>query len=304
MDPEAGEIVDANVIDDVTPEAEPSGIAAIMADIQAADRQLEERAPEEEASAPEPEPEPDVAPDDLEEPEPSEDASAVDQELAGAVDRWQGIMENVQIDGQPLNPAKAIDNYMSAIVSLQQDPVQTIAALARQYVKPQAAQTLLAALATQHNIDPFDVDVDQYQQQAPVMQSNAEVQQLKTQLLSMEINQMRLSGQYPVLDDVGGDMAALRQTMPGLSLADAYTLAVSRKPDLSAKHRQAVDGKGDTKKPSAAETEAARRQKVRRAKASDLPKGAAGPRHEQTAGGSIYDDVRAAAMEIGYLDGN
>lgn len=307
MDPEINEALDAAPAADTT----TSHNASILADMQEAMADIQSRGETSESPTPqvvaEPEVVEEVAADDVEiddvDPEVAVETeeTAAPNELQSTVERWSSVMEQVN-----LTPEQALDTHMSYIVALHQNPVQVLAELARNYVKPEQAQTLLAALANQHNVDPFDVDVDAYKQQQPVQQRDMQVQQLEAQVLSMQIEGMKNSGQFPLLTDVAvqSSMSALKAQMPGLSLQDAYTVAVSRDPSLSAKHKQAVDGKGEAKKPTAVDLDAARKQKLRRAKASDLPKGAQGSRAEPSTAQSIYDDVRQTAIELGFgVDG-
>lgn len=211
-----------------------------------------------------------------------------------SVDRWAPVMDRLGIDR-----SRAIDNYMAAVVSLHNDPVATITQLAQTYLRPEQAQQALAALANQYGIDPYDVDIDSYKQQLPQQQHNREIAQLRAQMLQMQIESLRSSGKYPLLSDEAAAqaIAANMGKYADMSIEQAYALAVHSDPDLSAKHARAVAGEGATNKEAA---EAERRSKLRRAKAADLPRGAAGERTPTPTGNKVFDDVKAIALELGF----
>lgn len=304
MDTESNEIDSG--IGGVEVETPQSQNAEIMADMQEVLAGLGgEEAPAEQTLAPEEDDAPAIEAEADDDAEHDDESSADDEQAAQpsaldeTVNNWQSVLDQL---GQ--TPDQAFNNYMQAVVSLTQSPVQAITQLASQYVHPQQAQQLIAALASQHNIDPFDVDVDDYKSQAPIIQRDQQLAQLQSQIQAMQVAQMKASGQFPMLSDnaVQTGMSQLMNSMPGLSFEDAYNLHISRNPDLSAKHRKAVDGKAESK--SAADKDADRKTRLRRAKASDLPKGAAGSRSgPSTSANSVLDDVREAAIEIGFGSG-
>lgn len=232
-----------------------------------------------------------VAADDDDEPAR---AASRDDPLSVSAERWSPVMEQLGIDR-----GQVVDNYMSAVVALQQDPVSALAQLASTYLQPQQAQQMLAALAAQFDVDPLEVDVDDYRRQQPMNETQRELARLKAQIMQMNVSSLKSSGKFPLLDDrdVGSQVSATMGRYTDMSIEDAYALVVHRNPDLSRKHAKAVAGKRDAGEPR---DDNVRRERLRRAKAADLPKGQAGEPSVPGAGGSVYDDIRAVAAEIGF----
>lgn len=219
--------------------------------------------------------------------------------VAQAYQSWEPVFNSLGISHD-----QVVENYGRAVVALQQDPVTAIANLAKAYIPADQAQTVLAALATQYGIDPFDVDVDDYQNRQPQMQAQSELAQMRARMISMELTQMRGSGKYPLLDNqaVQQQMSQALSANPGATLEDAYNAALVRNPGLLQEHIANATGKSVPAAPveTPAEADEKRRNKLRRATAADLPRGTAGSAPTQAGGKTVLDAVREAAAQIGF----
>lgn len=229
--------------------------------------------------------------------EGSEESSSGSDPYRAQHERWSPVMDYLGI-----KPENALNEYMEAVVALRQDPVGALTALAKQYAGDRG-QDLIAALAGGLNVDPYDIDVDRYQQDEPGRRQSAELQQLRQEVVSLRMGALKASGNFPLLGDpAAAQRIAAVMRRGDISVEEAYAAAVFSDPGLSSKHQKAVAGSSAEPDPAARRNaDAARRSRVRRARAADLPRGAGGERTPAKTGNRVYDDAREVALEIGFL---
>jgi len=202
----------------------------------------------------------------------------------GLLDKWNPVLQQVTGQDEVTREThqQLVDNLMASWTGLQTKPIDTALSIIDQYVPEDQRRQLVTALTHKVGIDPLDIDVEEYAQSQPnpeITQMQQQLQALQAQNVNLQVNQMKASGDYPLLSDASfsQQMAQAIGQYPDLDLPSAYRFIAAKNPNLSA---QAAADVPETPQPSTRRL--ARRGDI-------LPRG--------KPNGAIYNDIPKNPVE-------